>query len=351
MSASATTPRRRAGVLRVPVLGMPIHRRAIITTSALTVAAALLGIVSLGLGDFPLTPAQVVQALLGRAGDAGDFAITIVREWRLPRTLAALAFGAALALSGAVFQSLTRNPLGSPDIIGFSTGSYTGALIALTVVGSAYLSTAVGALLGGLGTALIVYLLAYRGGLQGFRLIVVGIAVTAVLHAVNLYLLLRAQTQVSMAASIWGAGSLSLVGWAQLSPALIALALTVPGLVLAPALRQLELGDDAARAHGLRLEPARLGLVLYAVALVAIVTASTGPIAFVALAAPQIARRLVGGAGIPLAAAAATGAFVLLGADLIAQHGLAHDVPVGMVTVVLGGVYLLGLLVREARAA
>ncbi len=118
-----------------------------------------------------------------------------------------------------MFQSLTRNPLGSPDIIGFSTGSYTGALIVTTLAGAVFLPTAVGALAGGLGTALIVYLLAYRGGVQGFRLIITGIAVTAVLHGVNTFLLLKAGTEVAMAASIWGAGSLALAaGTARCPP-------------------------------------------------------------------------------------------------------------------------------------
>ena len=148
-------------------------RRALSVTIALAVAVLLLALVALGLGDYPLNPLEVVRAMF--ATDGG-FATTIVLEWRLPRVLVALVFGAALGLSGALLQSLTRNPLGSPDIIGFSTGSYTGALLVITVLGSGYLSTAVGALLGGLLTALLVYLLAYRRGVQGFRLIIVGIA-------------------------------------------------------------------------------------------------------------------------------------------------------------------------------
>ncbi len=342
---SGTVTRRRAGTVRMPVAGLPVRRRALLVVGGLVVVAAVLGIVALGLGDYPLTPPEVLRALTSDSG----FASTVVRDWRLPRVLAALVFGGALALSGAIFQSLTRNPLGSPDIIGFSTGAYTGALLAMTVFPGAYLSTAGGALAGGLGTAVIVYVLAYRGGMQGFRLIIVGIAVTAVLHAVNLLLLLRVQAEIAMAASIWGAGSLSLIDWAAIAPAFLALALTLPGLLLLPSLRQLELGDDAASAHGLGVEPARLGLILLAVALVAIVTASSGPIAFVALAAPQIARRITGGAGIPFAASALTGAVVLLCADLIAQHVVPLDVPVGIVTVVLGGCYLLGLLIHEAR--
>ncbi|TNM68935.1 iron chelate uptake ABC transporter family permease subunit [Streptomyces sp. NP160] len=348
---------------RLPVLGTRVHRRPLLV--GLVVAAALLALalVALGTGDYPLSPSQVVAAVL----DPGaGFERTVVLEWRLPRVLAALAFGAALGASGAVFQSLTRNPLGSPDVIGFSTGAYTGALLSLTVLsggasaafsattGSATgstgggASTTAGALVGGMLTAAAVYALArVRGSVQGYRLVVVGIAATAVLHAVNTYLLLRAQTEVAMAGAVWGAGSLSLVGWGDLRWALAALAALLPLLaLLSAALRQLELGDDAASAHGVPVERARLALVVVGVALVSVVTASTGPIAFVALAAPQVARLVLRGAGLPLVGSALVGALLLLSADQVAQRFLS-GVPVGVVTVVGGGVYLLVLLLAR----
>ena len=342
------TPRQRhhRNTWRVPVLGIRIRRRGVIVAAGLAVASVIVALVSLGTGDFPLTVPEVVQAMF--ATDGG-FATTIVLDWRLPRVLVALVFGGALGIAGAIFQSLTRNPLGSPDIIGFATGSYTGALIAITVVGNAYLSTAVGALAGGLVTALIVYLLAYRGGMQGFRLIIVGIAVTAVLHAINTYMLLRVQTEVAMTASIWGSGSLSLVGWEETIPAFIAFAILLPTMLLARSLRQLEIGDDAAKAHGVRIEPARLALLVTGVALTAIVTATSGPIAFIALAAPQVAKRLTKSAGIPIIPTALTGGLLLLSADFVAQHLLPSQIPVGIVTVVIGGVYLIALLISEAR--
>ena len=316
-------------------------------TIALAVALLVLALIALGLGDYPLNPLEVVRAMF--ATDGG-FASTIVLDWRLPRVLVAVLFGAALGLSGALFQSLTRNPLGSPDIIGFSTGSYTGALLVITVLGTGYVSTAVGALIGGLLTAALVYLLAYRRGLQGFRLIIVGIAVTAMLQSFNVWLLLRSSTEVAMTASIWGAGSLSLVGWPQAWPSLGVFVVLFPAaLLLTRPLRQLELGDEAARAHGLRVESSRLVILIVGVALVAVVTATAGPIAFVALAAPQVAKRLTGSAGLPLVPAALVGAVLLMVADQLAQHVLPGSVPVGVVTIVVGGAYLIWLLVREAR--
>lgn len=337
----------RAGTVRVPLSARRVPRRQVAVTAVLVTTTALVALLALGLGDYPLSPLQVVRAALD---PAAGFAREVVLQWRLPRVLTAVVFGAALGVSGAIFQSLTRNPLGSPDVIGFATGSYTGALVVLTVVGTTHVTTTLGALAGGLATAAAVYLLAYRGGVLGFRLIIVGIAVTAALHAVNTYLLLRAETEVAMAAAIWGAGSISLVGWEEAGPAFLTLALVAPVCLLAPALRQLELGDDAARAHGLRVEPVRLLLVVGGVALTAVVTATAGPIAFVALAAPQIARRLTGSAGLPFVPTAATGALLMLSADVVAQHALPGGrVPVGIVTVVGGGIYLLALLVIEVR--
>ncbi|MGO1855358.1 MAG: FecCD family ABC transporter permease, partial [Microbacteriaceae bacterium] len=141
--------------------------------------------------------------------DAG-FARTVVLEWRLPRAVAAIVFGAALAVSGAIFQSLTRNPLASPDIIGFSTGSYTGALLVMTLIGGGYLAVGAGALVGGIVTATAVYLLAWRrSGTQGFRLLIVGIAVAALLGSFNTWLLLTANLDVALNAAVWGAGTLN----------------------------------------------------------------------------------------------------------------------------------------------
>jgi iron complex transport system permease protein len=339
--------RRAATRMRLPLLGASVSRRGLAVGGALAVAVLLLAVLALGTGDYPLSIPEVVSAMFATDG---RFETTVVLEWRLPRVAVAIVFGAALALSGAIFQSLTRNPLGSPDIIGFATGSYTGALLVLTLVGTSYLSVAAGAVVGGLASALVVYLLAYRRGIQGFRLIIVGIAVTAMLHSFNTWLLLRAQVEVAMAASIWGAGSISLVDWDDALPAFVSVAVLAAAVAaLGRGLRQLELGDDAARAHGLRVEPTRLALLVVGVALTAVVTASSGPIAFVALAAPQIATRLVRGAGLPLVQSALTGALLLLGADYVAQHVLPTAVPVGVVTVVIGGLYLIGLLVGQAR--
>jgi len=337
----------RTIVLRRGKLSGRVHVRALVVSTLLLAATLGGALVALCLGDLPLTVPDVVLAF---AGQSDGIVQTVVLEWRAPRVLAALVFGAALGASGAIFQSLTRNPLASPDIIGLSAGSYTGALIVIIVLGGGTYLIAGGALVGGLVAAVLGYLLAYRDGVQGFRLIVVGIGISAMLGAVSTLLILRARLEIAMTAAIWGAGSLNRVGWAEVLPAallIVVVLLVVAGLV-AP-MRQLELGDDAARALGVRAEPVRLALVVCGVALTAAVTAFAGPIAFVALAAPQIARRLTGSAGTAAGPAALLGAFVLVVSDVVAQHLLPQPLPVGIVTIVIGGGYLVRLLVREAR--
>lgn len=165
-TAGVARPRRR------------VDRRTMTAVVVLIAVGAAATITSLALGDLALSVTETVRSLLGTADES---TVTVVREWRLPRAAAALVFGAALALAGAVFQTLTRNPLASPDLIGFSTGSYTGALAVLLLIGGGYGTVALGAVAGGLLTALVVYALSYRRGLVVFRLIIVGVAVSAML--------------------------------------------------------------------------------------------------------------------------------------------------------------------------
>ncbi|GAA0939229.1 iron-enterobactin ABC transporter permease [Nonomuraea longicatena] len=302
---------------------------------------------SLATGDLRLGVDQVVAALTG--GQDGVVR-TVVVTWRLPRVVAAAIFGAGLAVAGAIFQSLTRNPLAAPDVIGLSSGAYTGALIVIIGMGGGYLQVSAGALAGCSITAVVVHLLARRGDSGGFRLIVVGVGVSAMLTAANTWMLLRAQLEVAVAAAVWGAGSLNGIAWDRVAPAALAtLALLVVAVRFQPALRVMEMGEETARSLGLRVERDRLILLLTGVALTAAVIAAAGPIAFVALAAPQIARRLTRGPGVTMTASALVGALVLTVSDHVAQHLLPQVLPVGVVTVVAGGAYLVWLLIREQR--
>lgn len=314
----------------------------------LIILAALLALFALCYGTLSISPGQVWQALQGE-GPRGF--ITVIAQWRAPRAVMALVLGAGLGVSGAIFQSAIRNPLGSPDVVGFNTGAFTGALVMIIGFGGSYYQIAAGALVGGIGSAALVYLLAWRQGIVGFRLIIVGIGVGAVLSALNTWLIVSASLESAMSAALWGAGSLNGITWAKGQPALLLVPLTIAvSLLLSRRLQLMEMGDDSARALGVNAESSRLWLMLCGIILTAIATASAGPIAFIALAAPQIARRLTGANAVPLFSAATTGALLLLTADVIAQHAFnGIQLPVGAVTVSIGGVYLIWLLIRESR--
>ncbi|WP_026425988.1 FecCD family ABC transporter permease [Actinokineospora inagensis] len=335
--------------VRVGVLSFRAHPRAIAVVGGLLLLAAGLALLGLLTGDFPLNLTQLANTL-GGAGTGGQK--YIVYDLRLPRVTVALLVGAALGVSGAIFQSLARNPLGSPDIIGFSGGSATGAILVLVVFGGGITQIAVGSVLGGIAAAVVVYGLAYRTGVQGYRLILIGIGVTAVLGSLNTYILTRAGLRQAQAAQVWLIGSLNGRGWTEALPVAIALAVLLPtAVVLGRRLGILEMGDETATMLGIRTEWTRLSLVVVSVALTAVSTACAGPITFVALAAPQLARRLAGSSGVALLPAAAMGAVLLLAGDVLSQRAFGQNaLPVGVATAALGGIYLAWLLATEWRS-
>jgi iron complex transport system permease protein len=326
-----------------------VHARSIGVGALLAVAAAALMIVAVGTGEFALPPGEVLSGLAG-SDPAASF---IVRDLRLPRALCAALAGTALGLSGAIFQSLTRNPLGSPDIVGFTYGAGVGALVVITMLDGSGTAISAGALAGGTLAALAVYGLAFtHGAASGHRLVLVGIAISALLLAMIDFLLSRARIQDAQEATRWLLGSLNTRGWEDVWPLLVGLAVLTPAIAAAGRpLRALELGDDAAHGLGVRVERARLALVLLAVALVSGVAVSVGPVLFVALTAPQIARRIARSPGPALVTSALTGAVLVLAADVVAQRAVpSTPLPVGVMTGAFGGLYLTWLLARGWRS-
>lgn len=325
----------------------PLGRRGRWALGILIGAVLVSFLASLSIGDTVLSPIRVIQALFETQGGVR----MVVVDWRLPRALAAVFFGAALALSGTIFQTITRNPLGSPDVIGLTTGAYTGALIVMTTAGGSGLGVAIGAILGGFATAGLVALLVAGRGALGYRIVIVGIGVSAVLAAVNAWMLLRARREIAISAAIWDAGSLNGVGWQQAAlPIVVVAGLMVVLLLTRRGLWLIELGDDVGTSLGGRMGLTKAGLVAIAVALTGVVTAVIGPIAFVSLAAPHLARLVVKNGTAHLVATALTGALLLSLADILGQNLFPkHALPVGVVTLVLGGVYLIFLVVRTAR--
>lgn len=323
-------------------------RRLFASSMLLLTACLLMALWCLRSGALPLPLDHVIAAL---RGDAPRAITQVVMEWRLPRVLMALLVGAALGVSGAIFQSLMRNPLGSPDVMGFNTGAWSGVLVAMVLFGQHLAAITVAAMAGGVLTSLIVWGLAWRNGIDPFRLIIIGIGIRAMLVAFNTWLLLQASLETALSAGLWNAGSLNGLTWEKTWPAapLMLLMLFCAGL-LARRMRLLEMGDDSACALGVPVERSRLLLMLIAVMLTAAATALAGPISFIALAAPHIARRLSGTHRLGLMQAALCGALLLIVADSLAQHlFLPYQLPVGVVTVSLGGIYLIILLIQESR--
>ncbi|QLJ01144.1 iron chelate uptake ABC transporter family permease subunit [Streptomyces sp. NEAU-sy36] len=343
-----THPRSRA--VRVPGgLSLRLDPRALIVVVLLLAAALAAGVALIGTGDAKIPAADVLRTL---AGDGTAYQDFIVRELRLPRVLVGLLVGASLGLGGALFQSVSRNPLGSPDVLGLSQGATAGALVVIVLMSGSAAAVTAGALAGGLVTGLAIYLLAWRQGVHGYRLVLVGIGVGAMLTAVNGYLLTKADMVDAARAVVWMTGSLNGRDWDQVWPLLALCAVLVP-LVLAHArgLRMLEMGDDTAGALGVPVQRVRLVVMTGAVLLTAAATAAAGPVGFVALTAPQLARRLTRSPGPNLVPSLCMGAALLVTADWAAQRAFGADqLPVGVVTGVLGGGYLLWLLVTERRA-
>ncbi|WP_320776603.1 FecCD family ABC transporter permease [Streptomyces sp. CRN 30] len=330
-------------------LSVRLDLRTLTVVVLLLVAALAASVVLIGTGDFPIPAGDVLRTLFGDGNPGQEF---IVRELRLPRVLVGLLVGASLGLGGALFQAISRNPLGSPDVLGLGQGATAGALIMIVLFSGSAAQVTLGALVGGLVTGFGIYVLAWKRGVHGYRLVLVGIGVSAIVTAVNGYLMTRADIVDASRAVVWMTGSLNGRDWDQVWPLLILCAVLVPvALAGGRGLRMTEMGDDVSYALGVRVERVRLVLLVSAVLLTAAATAAAGPVAFVALTAPQLARRLTRAPGPNLLPSLCMGAALLVTADWVSQRTFGVDqLPVGVVTGVLGGVYLLWLLVTERKA-
>lgn len=317
--------------------------------AALVVAFAL----AMYLGDYPIAVSGIVQSLLspltGLADRGVDF---IVLQVRLPRAILALLLGASFALAGIIFQTLLRNPLASPDIIGIAHGASASAVFCIIILGWSGLAVSMGAFAGAVLTALVIYLLAWRNGVNAFRVVLIGIGMAAMLAAVISYLFTRARLNEVQQAMAWLVGSLNAARPGDIIVLGGALLVLVPlMLALLRALDAMELGDDTARSLGARVEFTRLGLMLVAVGFAAFATAAVGPVGFVAFVSGPLARNLLRGAGRGFLHAALVGSLVMLVSDMVAQHALpATQLPVGVVTGACGAVFLLWLLMASGRS-
>jgi iron complex transport system permease protein len=323
------------------------RRRAIVVwaLAALTAAALL---TMLMVGNTVYGPIEVLRVVLGDTVPGASFT---VGELRLPRAVLGLFAGFAFGIAGVTFQTMLRNPLASPDIIGISSGASAAAVFGIVVLSLDDTGVSLLALAGALLTAGAIALLSNRGGLAGARLILIGIAVAAMLNAAVTAVLSRAAAWDLQTAMQWLTGSLNGATWTVVLPLVGASAMLVPVLLItARSLDTMRLGDDTAAALGVRVSRTRITLILCAVALLAFATAGAGPIAFVAFMAGPIAARLVGPGASLMLPSGLIGALLVLVADLVGQHLFATRYPVGVVTGIVGAPYLVILLIRINRS-
>nr|WP_298325961.1 iron ABC transporter permease [Haloactinopolyspora sp.] len=304
--------------------------------------------VTLMVGQTFYGPGEVTSVILGEQVSGASFT---VGRLRLPRATLGVLTGLCFGLGGVTFQTMLRNQLASPDIIGISSGASAAAACAIVFWSLSGAQVSMVAIVAALGVALLIYALSVRGGAAGTRLILVGIGLAAMLDSITAYVLSRAAEWDLQEALRWLTGSLNGARWADVLPVLVALVVLGP-LLLARGrgLTMMQLGDDAAAALGVRVERTRLLVIVAAVCLIAFATAAAGPIAFVAFLSGPIAARLVGPGFSLLFPAALVGAVLVLVADFTGQFAFGLRYPVGVVTGVLGAPYLIYLIVRSNRA-
>lgn len=322
--------------------------RAGVVPVALLVVAAVLALLTLCFGSVQLSLDQVLASLLHlRDHAAVDF---IVRDLTGPQVKAAVCVGLALGAAGTIFQQLLRNPLASPDFVGISAGASVAAVAGIAVPALGGVSIPLLAFGGGLVTAAVMYVLAWRDGITGYRFVLIGIGTAAFCTGITGYLLTRTSLTEARAALHWLTGSIGQAGDAENNALLVAIVVLVPLVpLLQRLLRAVELGDDTARGLGVRIEATRLALIATGVLLTSLATAVAGPIAFVALVAGPIADRMLGSARGGIVAAGAVGAIVCLIADYVAMNLLPVEVPTGVVTGAVGAPYLLWLIATTNR--
>ncbi|MGO1379242.1 MAG: FecCD family ABC transporter permease, partial [Corynebacterium sp.] len=367
-----TVPERPA--FRLGALSMVWRPRQFAVSAALAVGVVLLLLLSICLGDYPLTPIRVAEVIGARLFDAlhltalRDMIVEpsrieelVVFDWRMPRSVTGIVVGTALGLSGALTQSVTRNALASPDILGITTGASAMAVTIIVLGGGAsgglvgWLSGVgipVAALIGGLLTGLAIWLLAYQRGMDPFRLVLSGIIISALLMAYISFLMTRADLRDATTAQMWLSGSLNASNWTRAMPVILLVLIGVPVFAwISFQLMASILGPDVARSLGQNVTGVQVALLVFSVALAAVAVSAAGPIGFVAFVSPQIAQRLCGRSTPPLLASGLFGSCLLILADMATQSILPVELPVGLLTSAVGGLFLIYLLIQNNRRA
>lgn len=341
MTSTLLLPRR-------PLPRARLRPRVAAMTALTALALAAVVCAALSLGDRTTPPAELLAALVGTGADSTLFA---VHQVRLPRVATALVVGAAFGIAGGITQSVLRNPIASPDILGV-TGGASAAVVAVIAVGAAggtvgVVSLPLAAIGGGLLCAAAVYALAWSGGVRGRRLLLVGIALSAAMTALTQYLLTIIDVMAAQRAAVWITGSLNAASWERLLPVAVAAGVLLPLVFgLAHTNRALLFDDDVAAGWGVSVNRGRTALVVLAVVLASVATSAAGPIAFAALVSGQVARRLARTPDIPPVLSGTVGALLVLSADTVGRTAFPVQLPVGVLTALIGAPFLLYLLQR-----
>ncbi len=342
---ATTTASAGYSVLRARRATVLLHRRAVAVGAGLAVLLAAACLAYLCVGESFVAPGEVLKVLTGRPS-ADEL---VVGTLRAPRLVVGLLVGAAFGVAGGLIQTVARNPLASPDIIGISQGASALTVGAMTFGVTSYTVLPYLSVVGGLLAAALVYVFAWRGGLHATRFVLIGIGFAIALRSVTTLFMTKGDYLVAQQAQIWMTGSLNGRGWAEAAPLGWTLLVLVPAVAWAArAQRAVGLDDDTATALGVRLNRVRLGLVVLGVVLASVATGAAGPVDFVALLAPQIARRMTRTAQIPLVCSALLGAVIVVLADLLGRRLFSPtEVPVGVFTAAVGAPYLIWLIVRS----
>ena len=336
--------------------GFPISfhldRRVPVILLVLCLVTLMAMVLSVGYGEYPISPVDVVKTLLGIPTANGDYAF-IINTLRLPRTIVAFLVGVGLAIAGTITQGITRNPLAAPGIIGVNAGATLAAVSLIILLPNAPVSLLpFGAFGGALAIAILIYLLAWQGGSSPVRLILVGIGFSLIASALTDIMITFGEINTVSQALVWLAGSVYGRSWSQVIALLPWIVIFgTMALLLTRELNTLNLGDEVARGLGSRVEWQRGLLLLTGVALAGASVATAGAVGFVGLMSPHLGRQLVGASheGL-LPVSAMMGGMLVVVADLLGRVLFAPlELPCGIITAAIGAPYFVYLLISQRK--
>lgn len=341
-------------IIRPKILPISFHLdcRVPLILLVITLVTLVAMVLSVGYGEYPISPIDVVKTLLGIPTANSDYAF-IINTLRLPRTIVAFLVGVGLAIAGTITQGITRNPLAAPGIIGVNAGATLAAVSLIILLPNAPVSLLPFAAFGGaLAIAILIYLLAWHGGSSPVRLILVGIGFSLIASALTDIMITFGEINTVSQALVWLAGSVYGRSWSQvmaLLPWIVIFGLTA--LLLTRELNTLNLGDEVARGLGSRVEWQRGLLLLTGVALAGASVATAGAVGFVGLMSPHLGRQLVGASheGL-LPVSAMMGGMLVVVADLLGRVLFAPlELPCGIITAAIGAPYFVYLLINTRK--